>query len=317
MKSSKFKLRLGLFVAGGFILFAVTIFLIGRQKNLFNPVFTLVTTFHNVSGLQVGNNIRFSGINIGTVENIRIINDTTVQVDMILQRSVQQFIRTDCMVLIGSDGIIGDRVLVITQSTTASPEVIGGQSLKSVEPTETDAIIVSLSIAAKHVEVITDELAQIMTNINQGNGTLGRLIQDSTIAKDINETIINFKKSSAGVVENMDVIMKNFNKTADNVLISSNQLAEIVTNVNQGQGTLGRLIQDTTVAENINQTIINLKNSSKGLDDNLEALKHNFLFRGYFKKIAKEEEAQRLADSILLREAEIKELQKEADIKND
>ncbi|KAF0132234.1 MAG: putative ABC transport system substrate-binding protein [Bacteroidetes bacterium] len=311
MKSSKFKLRLGLFVAGGFILFAVTIFLIGRQKNLFNPVFTLVTTFHNVSGLQVGNNIRFSGINIGTVENIRIINDTTVQVDMILQRSVQQFIRTDCMVLIGSDGIIGDRVLVITQSTTASPEVIGGQSLKSVEPTETDAIIVSLSISAKHVEVITDELAQIMTNINQGNGTLGRLIQDSTIAQDINETIINFKKSSAGVVENMDVIMKSFNKTADNVLISSNQLAEIITNVNQGEGTIGRLIQDTTVAENINQTIINLKNSSKGLDDNLEALKHNFLFRGYFKKIAKEEEAQRIADSILLREAEIKELQKE------
>jgi phospholipid/cholesterol/gamma-HCH transport system substrate-binding protein len=315
MKSSKFKLRLGLFVAGGFILFAVTIFLIGRQKNLFNPVFTLVTTFHNVSGLQVGNNIRFSGINIGTVENIRIINDTTVQVDMILQRSVQQFIRTDCMVLIGSDGIIGDRVLVITQSTTASPEVIGGQSLKSVEPTETDAIIVSLSISAKHVEVITDELAQIMTNINQGNGTLGRLIQDSTIAQDINETIINFKKSSAGVVENMDVIMKSFNKTADNVLISSNQLAEIITNVNQGQGTIGRLIQDTTVAENINQTIINLKNSSKGLDDNLEALKHNFLFRGYFKKIAKEEEAQRKADSILLREAEIKELQKEKDIR--
>ncbi len=311
MKSSKFKLRLGLFVAGGFILFAVTIFLIGRQKNLFNPVFTLVTTFHNVSGLQVGNNIRFSGINVGTVENIRIINDTTVQVDMILQRSVQQFIRTDCMVLIGSDGIIGDRVLVITQSTTASPEVIGGQSLKSVEPTETDAIIVSLSITAKHVEIITDELAQIMTNINQGNGTLGRLIQDSTIAKDINETIINFKKSSAGVVENMDVIMKSFNKTADNVLISSNQLAEIITNVNQGQGTIGRLIQDTTVAENINQTIINLKNSSKGLDDNLEALKHNFLFRGYFKKIAKEEEAQRIADSILLRETEIKELQKE------
>lgn len=317
MKSSKFKLRLGLFVAGGFILFAVTIFLIGRQKNLFNPVFTLVTTFHNVSGLQVGNNIRFSGINIGTVENIRIINDTTVQVDMILQRSVQQFIRTDCMVLIGSDGIIGDRVLVITQSTTASPEVIGGQSLKSVEPTETDAIIVSLSISAKHVEVITDELAQIMTNINQGNGTLGRLIQDSTIAQDINETIINFKNSSAGVVENMDVIMKSFNKTADNVLISSNQLAEIITNVNQGEGTIGRLIQDTTVAENINQTIINLKNSSKGLDDNLEALKHNFLFRGYFKKIAKEEEAQRIADSILLREAEIKELQKEVDVKND
>ncbi len=316
MKSSNFKVRLGLFVAGGFILFAVAIFLIGRQKNLFNPVFKLTTTFHNVSGLQVGNNIRFSGINIGTVEGINIINDTTVQVDMIIQRSVQQFIKKDCMVLIGSEGIIGDRILVITQSTSDAHQVLGGQSLKSVEPTETDAIIASLSVTAKHVEIITDELAQIMTNINQGNGTLGRLIQDSTIAEDINETIINFKKSSAGVVENMDVIMKSFNKTAGNVLISSNQLAEIVTNVNQGQGTIGRLIQDTTVAENINQTIINLKNSSKGLDDNLEALKSNFLFRGYFRKLAKEEAKMR-EDSILLKEAEMKRLPKEEDIKND
>ncbi|MDO8896984.1 MAG: MlaD family protein [Bacteroidales bacterium] len=316
MKSSNFKLRLGLFVAGGFILFAVAIFLIGRQKNLFNPVFKLTTTFHNVSGLQVGNNIRFSGINIGTVEGINIINDTTVQVDMIIQRSVQQFIKKDCMVLIGSEGIIGDRILVITQSTSDAHQVLGGQSLKSVEPTETDAIIASLSVTAKHVEIITDELAQIMTNINQGNGTLGRLIQDSTIAEDINETIINFKKSSAGVVENMDVIMKSFNKTAGNVLISSNQLAEIVTNVNQGQGTIGRLIQDTTVAENINQTIINLKNSSKGLDDNLEALKSNFLFRGYFRKLAKEE-AKMKEDSILLKEAEMKKLLKEEENKNE
>jgi len=114
----------------------------------------------------------------------------------------------------------------------------------------------------------------------------------------------------------MDVIMKSFNKTAGNVLISSNQLAEIVTNVNQGQGTIGRLIQDTTVAENINQTIINLKNSSKGLDDNLEALKSNFLFRGYFRKLAKEEAKMR-EDSILLKEAEMKRLPKEEDIKND
>ncbi|MDF1518599.1 MAG: MCE family protein, partial [Lutibacter sp.] len=66
--STKFKVRLGLFVAAGFVLFGIAIFLIGRQKNLFNPVFSLSTTFYNVSGLQVGNNIRFSGINVGTVE---------------------------------------------------------------------------------------------------------------------------------------------------------------------------------------------------------------------------------------------------------
>ena len=93
-----------MFIAGGLMLFVIAIFLIGKQKNLFNPVFKLTTTFYNVSGLQVGNNIRFSGINVGTVDNIRIINDSTVQVDMLIKKSVQQFIKTDCEAAIGSSG---------------------------------------------------------------------------------------------------------------------------------------------------------------------------------------------------------------------
>ena len=94
--TQKFKIRLGLFVAGGLALFVIAIFIIGKQKNLFNPVFKLTTTFYNVSGLQVGNNIRFSGINVGTVDNIRIINDSTVKVEMSIKKNVNQFIKSDC-----------------------------------------------------------------------------------------------------------------------------------------------------------------------------------------------------------------------------
>ncbi len=67
MKSSNFKLRLGLFVIANFVLFSIGIFLIGQQKNLFNPIFRLNTSFKNISGLQVGNTIRYLGINVGTV----------------------------------------------------------------------------------------------------------------------------------------------------------------------------------------------------------------------------------------------------------
>ena len=225
--SSQFKVRLGLFVAGGFIIFALAIFLIGRQKNLFNPTYNLTTTFYNVSGMQVGNNIRFSGINVGTVDDIKIIDDSTVQVNMIIQKSVQPFIKTDCQAAIGSEGIIGDRILVITQGSAGAPSANDGESLSSVEPVETDAIMQSLSITAINAEIITDQLAEIMININQG------------------------------------------------------------------EGTLGRLIQDTTIAENINKTIINLKSTSKGLDQNMEAAKSNFLLRGFFKK--KEKEAAKKA----------------------
>jgi phospholipid/cholesterol/gamma-HCH transport system substrate-binding protein len=224
--TEKFKVRLGLFVAGGLVLFVFAIFIIGKQKNLFNPVYTLNATFHNVSGLQVGNNIRFSGINIGTVDNITIINDSTVKVAMTIKREVKQFIKNDSEVAIGSEGLIGDRLLIITQGSTNAPLATEGQQLSSKEPVETDAIISSLQVTAGNAEVISYQLADIMTKINGG------------------------------------------------------------------EGTLGRLIQDTTIAENLNQTIVNLKKSSKGLDENMNAAKHNFLFRGYFKKKEKAAEAK-------------------------
>ncbi len=228
--TQKFKIRLGLFIAGGMALFIIGIFIIGKQKNLFNPVFKLTTTFYNVSGLQVGNNVRFSGINVGTVDNIMIINDSTVRVDMLVRKSVQQFIKTDCEAGIGSAGIIGDRLLVITQGSNDAPLAKDGQHIPSKEPVETDAIMASLYGTAYNAEIITDQLAEIMISVNGGKGTIGRLIKD------------------------------------------------------------------TSIAENFSQTMVNIKKSSKGLDENMKAASHNFLLKGYFNKKAKA--AQKTKDSI-------------------
>ena len=227
--SQKFKIRLGLFVAGGVAIFILAIFIIGKQKNLFNPVFKLTSTFYNVSGLQVGNNVRFSGIDVGTVDNITIINDSTVRVAMLIRRDVKKFIKNDCEVAIGSEGLIGDRLMIITQGSSDAPLASEGQELASKEPVETDAILASLQVTAGFAEVISQQLAEIMININSGNGTLGRLISDSTIA------------------------------------------------------------------QNLDKTMLNLKNSSKGLDENMEAAKHNFLLKGFFNRKTKEEEKKNKA----------------------
>ena len=208
--TQKFKVRLGLFILGGLAIFVIAIFIIGKQQNLFNPVFKLTTTFYNVSGLQVGSNIRFSGINVGTVDNINIINDSTVRVDMLIKKSVQKFIKNDCEAGISSAGIIGDRILIITQGSNDAPLAKDRQQIASKEPVETDAIMASLKVTADNVAIISDQLAEIMININSGNGTLGRLIQDSTIAENINMTIVNLKNSSQGLNENMNAAKENF-----------------------------------------------------------------------------------------------------------
>ncbi len=206
----KFKARLGFFIVGGLALFVIVIFLIGRQQNLFNPVFKITANFYNVSGLQVGNNVRFSGINVGIVDNIHIINDSTVQVDMLLRKNVQEFIKNDSEAAIGSEGIIGDRLIIISQGSFDAPVIKNAQQISSVEPVETDAIIAGMNISVINAAIITGELAEIMVKINGGSGTIGRLLQDSTIAENLNMTISNLRKSSKGLDENMNAAKENF-----------------------------------------------------------------------------------------------------------
>lgn len=304
--TEKFKVRLGLFIIGGIALFVLAIFIIGRQQNLFNPVFKLTAKFRNVSGLQVGNNVRFTGINVGTVDHIKIINDSTVSVDMLIKKEVQPFIKSDCVVAIGSEGIIGDRLLVISYGSPDVEMAKDGQQLASKEPVETDVIISSLQTSSSNVEVITKQLAEIMTDINSGKGTLGRIIQDTTIAESITQIIDNFEKSSVGLEatikvteENISEFMGSLQKTAAKTELASNELGKIMTQINSGEGTLGMLIRDSTTANTLTETLTNLKESSQGLNENMEALKHNFLFRGYFRRKAKAE--TKLAKDTLIR----------------
>jgi len=208
--TSGFKVRLGLFITGGIALLIFALFIIGKQKNLFDPVFRLTATFYNVSGLQVGNNVRFAGINVGTVDNIGIINDSTVRVDLLIKKDVQQFMKSDCEVTIGSEGIIGDRIVFISKGSNEAPLAKDGQYLTSKEPVETDAIMASLQATANNAAVVTDQLADIMIKINHGKGTLSRLIRDSTIAENINQTIVNLKTSSRGLDENMKAAKSNW-----------------------------------------------------------------------------------------------------------
>jgi phospholipid/cholesterol/gamma-HCH transport system substrate-binding protein len=297
----KFRVRLGLFIAVGSLLFFLAIFIIGKQKNLFNPVFKLTTTFYNVSGLQVGNNIRFSGINVGTVDNISIINDSTVKVEMSIKNAVNQFIKSDCKVTIGSEGLIGDRLLIITQGSANASLAQDGQQLASKEPVETDAILASLKVTAGNAENLSKQLGEFMSGINNSKGTLGRLIQDSSIVKNLDLTMINLRNASKGLDEDMNAAAKNLlgslEITAGNAENFSKKLDEIMAKINDSSGTLGRLIQDSTIGQNLEQTLINFRSGSQGLDENMKAAKENILLKGYFKRKEKEAEKAK-SDSV-------------------
>jgi len=221
-KELSVKFKAGLFVLIGLGVFLAGIFFIGTQKNLFTSVLRVHAVFANVVGLKVGSNVRFGGITVGTVENIQLITDTSVNVVIAIQNNIKHFIKKDANASIGSDGLMGEKVIVISPGQTSRLDVTEGGLLTSQEPVEMDSIMASLKISVDNAAVFTGELSQMIYKINHGNGALSKLIGDSTFAS------------------------------------------------------------------NISKTMSNLKNSSKGLNENMEAVKHNFLLRGYFKKKKKE-----------------------------
>lgn len=212
MKTNKnaYKIKLGIFVSLGLLILFIIIFFIGTNQNLFSSKFKIHANFSNVSGLQVGGQVRFSGISVGTIENIEIINDSTVKVIASIDEDVKKFIKKDSKASIASEGVIGDRILTISQGSTNSPMVKDGTKIQSAEPVEFDQILSSIQTTAENAEIITGEMAILMTEINNGEGTIGRLMNDEGMAADLDKTMENLRKSTKGLEENMEAAKHNF-----------------------------------------------------------------------------------------------------------
>ncbi|MES2328891.1 MAG: MlaD family protein [Bacteroidota bacterium] len=211
------KVKTGIFVTIGIGILLATVFIIGNQKNLFDSRFTIKANFKNVSGLQSGNLVRFAGINVGTVSDISILNDTTVQVSLALQQSVRKFIKQDASANIGSDGLMGDKIIQVSSGSAGMPIVKDNSLIIGKDPLNMDVIMVKLSNIASNAESMTSSLAGIVGKVNNGQGSLGRLINNDQLAKKLEgtlssttQTVQSIKKGAEGFSDNMDAVKNSF-----------------------------------------------------------------------------------------------------------
>jgi phospholipid/cholesterol/gamma-HCH transport system substrate-binding protein len=258
-KESGFTWKLGMFVIIGLVLFIGTIYFVGKQKNLFGSTFHLQAQFKTVSGLKEGNNVRFSGINVGTVNRIELITDTSVLVVLLIRNEVQQFIKSDASASIGSDGLMGDKVLTISPGNGINQQVKDNSMITSTSPVEMADIMNSLKTSVDNAGIITAQLATFTSTMNNGKGALSKLISDETFSNSLQSTLTNLQTST-------------------------NQFSKFTTNLNQGN-----------LGGKLDSTMANLQSGTKGLSDNMDAVKHSFLLRGYFKK-QKKADAKKQAD---------------------
>ncbi len=202
--------KLGLFVLIGALLFMIAIYLIGQNRNLFVETFTLKSHFNNVSGLKAGNGVRFSGINVGTVKAIEFVSDTSVVVEVVVKEEVRKYIKTDALASIGSDGLMGDKVLTISPGSESKVVVKNNAVIASTKAVELEDIMQSVKVSVDNAQVITYELAEFTSKMNNENSMLSRLVNDEKAAKTFDATLNNMKSASKGLDENMEAAKHNF-----------------------------------------------------------------------------------------------------------
>ncbi len=313
-EKNKKSVRVGIFTAIGLVFFVVGVLAIGNINKTFTKSFLVSTVFDDVNGLKLGNNIWFSGVKIGTVKEISFYGTSQVKVIMDIEEKSRAYVKKDALVKLGSDGLIGNKILIIFGGTENSPQVETGDVLSSTKLNSTEEMMTTLQENNVNILAITTDFKEILSKINRGEGTVGKLLTDDRIYNDLHTSIATLQSA----IQNVNKLTANINQFSDqlddegflvndvltdtaiypSIKNSVMQIEELTKSANAMVDNLntiaeklstdttspaGVIVNDPQVAAQLKETITNLQAASKKLDENMEALQHNFLFRGFFK----------------------------------
>jgi len=318
MNDNRKKITVGIFLAIGILIFVVAIFTLGSQKKTFVKSFNLSVVFNDIQGLKKGNNVWFSGVKIGTIKKIDFYGSSQVKVLLSIEEDVHKYIHKDAGASIGADGLIGNKIVVLTGGTPKFPFVEDGDMLKVNTSLSTDDIMKTLQVNNKNLVDVTSDFKILSRNLIDGKGAAGALLSDEQLAQNFKSMVSNLNRTSL-VTSKVAMDLSAFSKTmntknglmdkllTDTAVFSrlersvgslqkTTQSASVMAaNMEAASGKLktsdnaaGLLLNDAATAQQVKTIMLNLEKSSKKLDEDLEALQSNFLLRGFFKKRAKD-----------------------------
>lgn len=312
---------LGILVIAAVFLFLMAIFYVGSENSLFSSGFRLQANFTDVNGLQKGDNVWLSGVKVGTVRDVSIGSNAAVQVSMRINEDLRPYIKKDAAASISSDGLVGNPIVVISPGNDAQA-VSDGDVLRTAQQTSTQDMMNSLQATADNINNITDELREIMHEANQ-EGTIGALLSDTTLESEIKLSINNIQatgRRSAALMSDLRAMVNQlqanqkglvntlltdttfagtYEQTLANIRTAGESTAEataelnsVVEKIDNTNNAAGVLLNDTAFADNLKEISRNLSAGTEKFDENMEAIRHNFLFRRFFRKKKKQEQQE-------------------------
>ena len=297
-------ISVGIFVLLGGAAVVVGIFLVGKEEGLFRESFRVSSYFNTIEGLRTGASVRLSGVDVGIVDRIVISpQNNKVRIDLKLRKNVKSFVKKDSYAAIEQEGLVGSKFISLSVGSSSSEEVSDGGILLSKEPFRLSVIIEDAQGMIANTRAATAEFTKILAAVNAGHGTLGKLITDEDVYNALKrataqadtslrktaEEFANIPKFISGVSENLYGVTKNVEKLLFDVDSTVVNVRDIVGKINQGEGTLGALVVERNIYDSLMVIVrkgISMAEAARDgadrFDENMEALRHNWFFKGYF-----------------------------------
>lgn len=304
----------GIFVLIGIIILVVGVLTLGAQQKAFVRSFRVVAVFDDVAGLQTGNNVWFSGVKIGTVKKINFYGDSQVEIEMNIDSSTKDYIRKNSKATISSDGLIGNKIIVIYGGTNDAPPIEAGDRLEAVMPLDTDKMMETLQINNENLVAITEDLKILTHKIAGGEGIVGTVMTDTSLAENFRNILLNLEKTAINssrlsndltkvtaklnqqgtllddiltdttVFNNLKTTTEGLEKTTEEVQIAVENVKQISNNLLSKDNTAGMLLNDEEFAAYLKSTLENLDTGTESFNETMEALRYHWFFRRSFRK---------------------------------
>ena len=276
MKRSRNRtIRMGIFISAGVLIFIIAIYLIGAKQNMFGINVKVTTVFADVKGLRQGATIRFTGIDVGAVSKLEILSDSSVLVEMAIEQKVTPFIKKNSIATIGSQGLMGNKLIVLLPGSPDEASITQGDVLPSLAAIETDDILKEIKVSSERITEVSGNLVDITAKINRGEGIFGKIFTDTSFAYNITRTSQNLAELSGMVNRGEGFVGKlladtafsgNLDSAAHYISEISRNLEGVTAKLERGEGMLGRMVTDTSAAQNLYRSSVALNQTTSNLE---------------------------------------------------
>ena len=286
------ELRVGILVVTSFVLLAVAIFYIGGDSGFFTPKYKITAYFHSANGLHAGAAVLLDGFTIGNVKSIKLSPDAVparwVEIVMEVNKSYRHMIRTDTMASIGTVGVLGDQQVELTRGSMDKEEIPDGGSIQGADTGDIKKIITGTNDVVANLGLMTNQMNDLLQNITEGKGTLGKILNDTSIYDRLDATaaeataLVKDARTGNGTIGRLmsdDDLYRSVRASIDKLDITIEKFDTIVDKVNQGNGTIPKLLNDPAIANRTEEVLARFASIAERIERG----------EGTFGKLAKDE----------------------------